>query len=78
MAQDGVQLIDATSFWVLLRKSLGTKRREIPFDRKEDVLRLLADFEDGATRKVVQDGGARGRRQPCLPDHALRLPQDHG
>ena len=56
---DGVQLIDATSFWVLLRKSLGTKRREIPFDRKEDVLRLLADFEDGATRKVVQDGEER-------------------
>ncbi len=43
-----VQLIDATSFWVLLRKSLGAKRREIPFDRKEDILRLLADFEDGA------------------------------
>ena len=54
-----VQLIDATSFWVLLRKSLGAKRREIPFDRKEDILRLLADFEDGATRKVVQDGEER-------------------
>ena len=54
-----VQLINATSFWVLLRKSLGAKRREIPFDRKEDILRLLADFEDGATRKVVQDGAER-------------------
>ena len=29
---------------------------EVPFDRKEEILRLLADFEDGATRKVVQDG----------------------
>ena len=48
-----VQLIDATSFWALLRKSLGAKRREVPFDRKEDILRLLADFEDGATREVV-------------------------
>ena len=54
-----VQLIDATSFWTLLRKSLGAKRREVPFDRKQDVLRLLADFEDGATRKVVQDGEER-------------------
>ncbi len=54
-----VQLINATSFWVLLRKSLGAKRREVPFDRKEDILRLLADFEDGATRKVVQDGEER-------------------
>ena len=54
-----VQLIDATSFWVLLRKSLGAKRREVPFDRKQDILRLLTDFEDGATRKVVQDGEQR-------------------
>ena len=54
-----VQLIDATAFWVLLRKSLGAKRREVPFDRKQDILRLLADFEDGATRKVVQDGEER-------------------
>ena len=54
-----VQLIDATSFWALLRKSLGAKRREVPFDRKQDILRLLADFEDGATRKAVHDGEER-------------------
>ena len=54
-----VQLIDATSFWVLLHKSLGAKRREIPFERKEDILRLLRDYEDGATRPVVEDGEER-------------------
>ena len=54
-----VQLIDATSFWSLLRKSLGAKRREVPFERKQDILRLLADFEDGATRKVDRDGEER-------------------
>ena len=54
-----VQLINATSFWTLLRKSLGAKRREVPFDRKQDILRLLADLEDGATRTVVQDGEER-------------------
>ena len=54
-----VQLINATSFWVLLRKSLGSKRREVPYDRKEDILRLLADFEDGATRKVDDNGEER-------------------
>ena len=53
------QLIDATSFWVLLRKSLGAKRREVPFERKEDILQLLADFEDGATRQVIKDGEER-------------------
>ena len=54
-----VQLIDATSFWVLLRKSLGAKRREIPFERKKDILRLLREYEDGATRKVDKDGEDR-------------------
>ncbi|MXZ70788.1 MAG: SAM-dependent DNA methyltransferase [Acidobacteria bacterium] len=54
-----VQLVDATSFWILLRKSLGAKRREVPFERKEDILRLLADFEDGATRNVDRDGDER-------------------
>ncbi len=54
-----VQLIDATSFWILLRKSLGAKRREIPFERKQDILRLLADFEDGASREVDRDGDER-------------------
>ena len=54
-----VQLIDATSFWVLLRKSLGAKRREVPFERKQDILRLLAGFEDGETRKAARDGAER-------------------
>lgn len=50
-----VQLIDATSFWVPMRKSLGDKRRMIPLDRVQDLLKLLAGFEDGATRKIVKD-----------------------
>ena len=54
-----VQLINAGSFWVQLRKSLGDKRREIPFERKEDILRLLTDFEDGAARTVGDNGGER-------------------
>ena len=54
-----VQLIDATSFWVLLRKSMGAKRREIPLERKADILSLLADFGDGATRRVDRDGEER-------------------
>jgi type I restriction enzyme M protein len=51
-----VQLIDATSFWVPMRKSLGDKRREIPLEREQDVLDLLASFEDGETRKLTTDG----------------------
>ncbi len=51
-----VQLIDATTFWVPMRKSLGDKRREIPLDRSQDILRILVEFRDGETRKVTKDG----------------------
>src|SRR2546425_2020670 len=51
-----VQLIDATSFWVPMRKSLGDKRREIPHARTLEILKILADFEDGDTRTVAKDG----------------------
>ncbi len=54
-----VQLINATAFWALLRKSLGAKRREVPFIRKQDILRLLAGFEDGETCAVLQEGDDR-------------------
>ncbi len=51
-----VQLIDATSFWVPMGKSLGNKRREIPLDLAQDILKILADFNDGDARKVTKDG----------------------
>ena len=51
-----VQLIDASSFWVPMRKSLGDKRREIPPDRAEDIAKLLAAFRDGETRRIMNDG----------------------
>jgi type I restriction enzyme M protein len=51
-----VQLIDATSFWVPMRKSLGDKRREIPLERSQEILKILAGFRDGDTRRVTKDG----------------------
>jgi type I restriction enzyme M protein len=51
-----VQLVDATSFWVQMRKSLGEKRREIPIERAQDVLKIVADFKDGDTRSISTDG----------------------
>lgn len=47
-----VQLIDATSFWVPMRKSLGDKRREIPPEKAEEILRLLDAFEEGEFVKI--------------------------
>ncbi|MGH8294569.1 MAG: type I restriction-modification system subunit M [Steroidobacteraceae bacterium] len=51
-----VQLIDATSFWLPMRKSLGDKRREIPPERAQDIVRILANFRDGETRELTKDG----------------------
>ena len=42
-----VQLVDATSFWVPMRKSLGDKRREVPPERAEEILRLLRSLKEG-------------------------------
>jgi type I restriction enzyme M protein len=53
-----VQLIDATGFWVPMRKSLGDKRREIPNERAQDLLRILSDFKDGDERNVGMNGSA--------------------
>ena len=54
-----VQLVDATRFWALLRKSLGAKRREVPFKKKEDILALVGSFEDAETRRLAGDGEER-------------------
>jgi type I restriction enzyme M protein len=51
-----VQLIDASSFWVPMRKSLGDKRRAIPPDRAQDIVKLLTHFRDGETRRIAKDG----------------------
>ena len=40
-------LVDATSFWTPMRKSLGDKRREIPADRHVEILGLLEAYEEG-------------------------------
>lgn len=47
-----VLLIDATSFWTPMRKSLGDKRREIPRERADAILALLGEFEEGEQTRV--------------------------
>ena len=48
-----VQLIDATSYWVPMRKSLGDKRREIPLERSQEILTILTEFKDGTEEELV-------------------------
>lgn len=47
-----VLLVDATSFWTPMRKSLGDKRREIPAEKAAEILRLLDAFEEGEFCRV--------------------------
>lgn len=44
-----VQLIDASSerFWQSMRKSLGSKRREIPEEARHEIVRIYADMLNG-------------------------------
>ena len=51
-----VQLIDASSFWVPMPRSLGDKRRQIPPDKAREILEILKDYRDGDTRTVTRDG----------------------
>lgn len=51
-----VQLIDATHFWVPLRKSLGDKRREIPPEMVDDIVCILRNFQDGERRRIARGG----------------------
>ena len=51
-----VQLIDASSFWTPMPRSLGDKRRQIPPDKAKDIIRLLRGFRDGETRVMARGG----------------------
>ncbi len=46
-----VQLIDASSFWQKMRKSLGSKRKELSAEHIDDITRLFGNIEE-ASREV--------------------------
>jgi len=47
-----VHLINATSFWTPMRKSLGDKRREIPEDKAAEIVRILKSCEENEYSKM--------------------------
>ena len=47
-----VQLIDASSFWIPMRKSLGDKRREISAEQIQRITDLFTAFKEGEHCKV--------------------------
>lgn len=70
-----VQLIDASSFWQKMRKSLGSKRREMSDGHIATVTQLFGDFVEAALTTVFDAAGTEtgqfvvpaGSRAPEVP-----------
>jgi type I restriction enzyme M protein len=43
---DGSSCIDGSSLFVQMKKSLGNKRKEIPQDKRDEIVRLYLNFEE--------------------------------
>src|SRR5207302_794319 len=49
-----VQLINATTFWTQMRRSLGNKRRAIPTEKAIEIVDLLGALQQGEFTKIFQ------------------------
>ncbi|EIL89066.1 site-specific DNA-methyltransferase [Rhodanobacter fulvus Jip2] len=58
-----VQLIDAGSFWQKMRKSLGSKRKEMSDDHIATITRLFGDFAEAELATVFDAAGKETGRQ---------------
>lgn len=71
-----VQLIDASSFWQKMRKSLGSKRKEMSDTHIADVTRLFGDFAEAEQAIVLdKDGKELSRHLLLTGDAKPQAPQ---
>lgn len=71
-----VQLIDASSFWQKIRKSLGSKRKELSDEHIADITRLFGDFSEGDLVTVLDAKGNEVERKLLAPgDNAPDAPE---
>jgi len=66
-----VQLIDASSFWQKMRKSLGSKRKEMSEAQIADVTRLFGDFAEADQVTVLDAAGKEVSRALAMPGAAI-------
>jgi type I restriction enzyme M protein len=69
-----VQLVDARSYWVKMRKSLGEKRKEISAEQIDQITRLYGDFTEGDQVKVFPNSAFGYQR--ITVERPLRLRWD--
>ena len=62
-----VQLIDASSFWQKMRKSLGSKRKEMSEEHIADVTRMFGDFVESDLVTVLDANGSEQQRMFAYP-----------
>ncbi len=71
-----LQLIDASSFWRKMRKSLGSKRKELAEEHIADVTRLFGSFVEARLATVIDAEGketgsvivVEGETPPAAPE----------
>ena len=68
-----VQLIDASSFWQKMRKSLGSKRKEMSDQHIADVTRMFGEFAE-CNQVIVSDAAGKEVSREVLMEGAT-LPQ---
>ena len=50
-----VQLIDATTFWTQMRKSLGDKRNELSSEHIAEITRIYGEFKQNERSKIFDN-----------------------
>ncbi|MDO8036077.1 class I SAM-dependent DNA methyltransferase [Janthinobacterium sp. SUN128] len=74
--QGWVQLIDGSSFWQKMRKSLGSKRKELSDEHIADITRMFGDFSEGDLVTVIDAEGSEIERKLLAPgDKAPDAPE---
>ena len=71
-----VQLIDASAFWQKMRKSLGSKRKEMGEEHIAIVTRLFGSFVEAQLATVLDADGKQVERQVVVAGE--RLPGEPG
>jgi len=71
--KDKVQLIDASSFWQKMRKSLGSKRKELSAEHIAEITRLFGDFTEARLATVLDSDGKEIAREILRP--GIRKPR---
>ena len=73
-----VQLIDASHFWQKMRKSLGSKRKEMSEEHIALVTRLFGDFTEAHLALVLDAAGKEIERRVLMPGEAKPGAPDGG